>query len=217
MKFIICFMAVFLTATATAQNINVQRRDMKLASQQLMEKQTITNPVVADVDRILDGQATSSSVVTTVTTFLAQPDVCRNVTLTTGGTTADVAAGNVTISGTNIFGQAITENLAVTANLAGSVAGLKAFCTVTSVSIPIQDGAAATYDIGVGDVLGLHRCMNSAGHVVFAVFNNAYEATRPTCVAHATQVENNTCDINGTLDGSKTAEIFFVQNFRCFP
>lgn len=217
MKFIIIFMAVFLTATATAQSLNVQRRDMKLASQQLIEKRTITNPILADTDRILNDQATSDSVANVVTSFLAQPDVCRNVTLTTGGTTASVAAGNVTIAGTNIFGQAITENLAVTADLNGSVAGLKAFCTVTSVSIPIQDGAGATYDIGVGDVLGLHRCMSGAGQVVFAVFNNAYETTRPTCVAHATQVENNTCDINGTLDGAKTVEIFFIQNFRCLP
>jgi hypothetical protein len=118
--------------------------------------------------------------------------VPRNITVTPGGTTADVAAGNITVTGTNFYNEVITEDIAILANASTIVSGAKAFKTVTSVVFPIQDGAGATYTIGVGDVLGLKNCLDSAGDVAWAVFNNAYEGTRPTCVADADEVEKNT-------------------------
>jgi hypothetical protein len=212
------FLFVFMFCmSAFAININVSRQDMKLATQAMIEHQSITTPILADVDRVLNDQATSASVTTTVSTFLAQPDVPRNITITPGGTTADVPAGDIVISGTNFYGKAITESITLTANQSTIASGLKAFKTVTSVVFPIQDGAGATYDVGVGDVLGLKRCMANVGAVAWAVFDGAFEATRPTCVADVDEVEKNTCDINGTLNGSKTVEIYFVQNFRCSP
>jgi hypothetical protein len=219
MKFLTILFTLFtlIGSTAFAVNLRVERRDMKLASQQLIEKQTISGPEVADADQYLDDQASSDSVATTVTSFLAQADVCRNVTVTPGGTTASVPAGDVEVTGTNFFGQVITESITIAENGSSLVSGAKAFCTVTQIVIPVQDGAGATYDIGVGDVLGLKRCMDSAGHVVMAVFDGAYEGTRPTCIADADEIEKNTCDINGTLNGAKDVEIFFIQNFRCLP
>lgn len=211
---IFAILAVF-TTDVFAINLNVQRQDMKLATQVLLEKQTITTPVVADPDRILNDQATSASAITTVTSFLAQPDVCRALSVTPGGTTADVPAGDVTIAGTNIHGESISEAITLTANQSSIANGTKAFCSVTSVVFPIQDGASATYDVGVIDVLGLKRCMPNAGSLVFATFDGAYETTRPTCVADADEVEKNTCDINGTLNGSKDVELYFIQNFQC--
>lgn len=201
---------------ASAYTVPV-RRDLKPASQQMIEKRAIDNAILADVDRVLNDQATSASVTTTVTTFLAQPDVPRAISVTPGGTTADVPAGDVVITGTNIFGETITESITLAANASSVVHGASAFSTVTSILFPIQDGPDATYDIGVNDVLGLHRCMASAGDVIFAVFDNAYEATRPTCVADADEVEKNTCDINGTLDGAKDIKLYFIQNFACLP
>lgn len=192
-------------------------RDLKPATQVMVEYQRIAAPVLADTDRLKVAQASSASVTTSVTTFLAQPDVPRNITITTGGTTDDCAAGNVVVSGTNFFGKSITENVAITANQAGTSSGAKAFKTVSSVVIPIQDGADCTYDVGVGDVLGLKRCMKQAGDVVFAVFDGAYESTRPTCLANASAVESNTCDINGTLNGAKNVDIYFIQNYACLP
>lgn len=193
------------------------RRDLKPASQQMIEKRTITTPVVADADRLLNDQATSASATTTVTSFLADPDVCRAISITPGGTTADVPAGDIDITGTNIFGETITETLTLTANQATIENGVKAFCTVTQIVFPIQDGAAATYDFGVIDVLGLHRCLDATGHIIQATLDGTYEATRPTCVVDADEVEKNTCDINGTLDGTKDVEIFYMQNYRCLP
>lgn len=185
--------------------------------QALMETKSFTTPIVASATRILGATATSSSAITTVTTFANQPDVCRTLSVTPGGTTADVPAGDVVITGLNVFGKTITENITFAANASAAVNGTKAFCSVSSIVFPIQDGAAATYTVGVLDQLGLDRCMANAGHGVFAIFNNAYETTRGTWVADDNEVEKNTYDPTGTLDGAKTVKVFYVQNHGCYP
>lgn len=192
-------------------------RDLKPATQAMLEYQRIATPVVANTTRLKSLTASSSSVTTTISTFSAQPDVPRNITITTGGTTNDCKAANVTVSGKNFYNANITEAIAITDNQAGTSSGLKAFKSVSSVSIPAQDGSGCTYAVGVGDVLGLKSCMKQAGDVAWAVYDGAYETTRPTCVADADEVEKNTCDVNGTLNGSKNIDIYYVQNFACHP
>jgi hypothetical protein len=88
---------------------------------------------------------------------------------------------------------------------------------VSQIVFPAQDGAGATFDVGVLDALGLHRCMDATGHIIQATLDGTYEATRPTCLVDVDEVEKNTCDLDGTLDGAKDVEVFFIQNFRCLP
>jgi hypothetical protein len=211
------FLLVFFGMSLAQAYVVPVYRDLKPASQAMLEYQRIATPVLANTTRLKALTATSATLTTTISTFVAQPDVPRNITVTTGGTTADCKAANVTVSGTNFYGAAISEALAIADNQAGSTSGAKAFKTVTSVSIPAQDGAGCTYSVGVGDVLGLKSCMKQAGDVAWAVFDGAYEATRPTCLADASHVESNTCDINGTLNGSKNVDLYYVQNFACHP
>jgi len=220
MKFLTSFILLaFMFSVSNAFGLSYKRefRDKKLLTQKLIEFQEIDNAVLADVDRLQTAVTTSASVITTVTTFLAQPDVTRNITVTPGGTTADVAAGNVVVTGTNYNDKVITESLAFLANASTATAGLSAFKTVTSVVFPVQDGAAATFTIGVGDVLGLKRCMDS-DHFIQATFDDVFEATRATVVFDADEVEKNTVDINGTLNGAKDIDLMFIQNFAasCF-
>lgn len=210
----IVFVIVFFAMTGAIKRMDL---DLKLPSQVMLELQSIDNAIVADDDRILVDQATSGSVITTVTSFLAQPDVCRAVSVLPGGTTADVPAGGIDFTGTNFFGATITETLTLAANASTLKSGLQAFCSVTSIVFPIQDGAAATYDVGVIDVLGLKRCMDDAGSVAWASFDGAFETTDPTIVANATVIDKNTINPNGTLDGAKDLKVYFVQNFRCKP
>ena len=214
---LLSFVLILVGIDAFALNVQVNRQDVKLPSQAMLEHQTITTPVVADVDRILLAQATTSTGSITVTTFLAQPDVPRTLSITPGGTTADVAASTVTVNGTNIFGKTISEGFAFAANASTATNGTKAFKTVTSIVFPTQDGDAATFNVGVLDALGLKRCMANAGSLAWAAFDGAYESTRPTCTADADEVEKNVCDINGTLNGAKNVELYFVQNFSCMP
>lgn len=216
----ILFLAVFLfTQFAMAGNIKRLFQDVKLPTQKVLEDQTMTTPIVAagHTNYISTTTTTSASVTTTVTTFAHQPDVCRALVITPGSTTADVPTGNVVVTGKNIFGKTITENFAFAANASSATTGSAAFCSVSSIVYPIQDGPGATYTVGVADKLGLKRCMSQAGNGVFATFGGAFETTRGTWAADATHVEKNTYTPNGTLDGSTDVEVFFIQDYQCFP
>lgn len=216
MKFLMIASALLVAGNAQAA-FERRSRDLKLPSQQMVEKQTITNPAAAGTADILSANAgnTSTSAVT-VSTFLAQPDVARNLVLTPGTSTGDVAACNVVINGTNIRGQVIAETFAFTANQSAATTGAKAFKTVTSVVFPAncEDSPfAATWSLGYGEKLGLKSCMAAAGNFFFSTLNGSKEATAPTMVVDSDEVEKNTADFNGTMNGSNDFELFYMQNF----
>jgi len=142
----------------------------------------------------------SASAVTTVTTAITNPPCPRNITITPGGTTADVAACDITITGTNYQDKVITSAITFAANASTIVAGTKAFKTVTSISIPIQDGAAATFAIGFGELIGL-PVMLTEKPLVFALDDGAI-MTAPVIAYDSDEIEKNTIDLNGSLDGS---------------
>lgn len=206
---------------AHALPLEVNRRDLKLPSQAMIERQTFTTPIVATTNRIKTTYAgPASTAAHTLTSFTAQPDVPRNITITPTGTTGDVEACVITVSGTNIFGASISETFTFVADASTVQTGNKAFASVTSVAWPANcesGGFAATWIIGVGSKLGLKRCMANAGDGVFSVFNGAYETTRGTWAVDADEVEKNTFIPNGTMDGAKDVIAHFIQNFGCFP
>ncbi len=217
MKSLVAILA-FFSVSAHAYVVPTYR-DLKPATQVMLERDNIADAALASAAGLKSAFAgATSAAVASTTTFLAQPDVARNITVTPTGTTADVEACVVTVTGTNIKGAVISEALSFLADASTVTAGAKAFKTVTSVSWAADcesGGFAATWSVGWGDVLGLKHCLDSAGDVAWAVFDNAYEATRPTCVADVDEVEKNTCDINGTLNGAKDIKLMYVQNFRC--
>lgn len=161
-------------------------------------------PVAADVDRILTAYTDDGAVANFVTADLdGQPDVCRNITATAGGTAADIGAIQVTITGTDMRDDVITEDLpAFTVNTAGTVQSTKAFKTVTAVSIPAHDGTGATTSIGVGDKLGLPY-KNDRNTVLAAFLNGTKEGTAPTVTSSASVLASNTVDLNSALDGNE--------------
>jgi len=193
-----------------------QGRDIRLPSQHVLESITVepdaaaTNNVLNDNDGDTDGSGA------TVTTFLVAQDVPRALQITPVSTTADVKAGNVTVTGTNIFGETITENFAFLDNASTATTGTKAFKTVTSIAFPAEDSPyTAQWDVGFTDKIGLDHCMNYAGDVAWATADGVYEGTRPTCVADADEVEKNVCDPNTAANGSVDFTFYFIQNFRC--
>lgn len=143
-----------------------------------------------------------------VTTGITSPAVCRNLTATSGGTAGDIAAVQVTVTGTDIEDNVITETLPVfTVNTATTVVGSKAFKTVTSYSVPAMDGTGATVAIGTGAKLGLPVCL-SRDSVDDVYFNGVRETTRPTVAFSSTVVASNTITLNSTLDGSAVSVDF---------
>jgi len=157
---------------------------------------------VASTTGIHAAAATSGTVATDITTGFTQPSVPRNITATAGGTAADIKAVQVIVEGTNMNDEAITETLAAfTVDTAGTVTGAKAFKSVTKVTVPAMDGAAATVAVGFGEVLGLpYKLPHNT--VLHAFRNNTRESTAPTVATSSTALESNTFDLNSALNSS---------------
>lgn len=217
LEFVLFFVLTALTLPAFA-GVHRMDQDIKLPSQQVIEMQTISAPALGTstaVHAAVNNPSTSAALV--VTTGITNPDVPRNITVTTGGTTGDCAAGNVVITGTDIFSKALTENLAITNAQNGTTTGAKAFKTVTSISLPAEQSThSCTFAIGRGSKLGLKRCMDQAGAFFHAALAGVKETTAPTVAASASSISGNTASLNSALNGSDVT-LFFVQNFRCFP
>ena len=154
---------------------------------------------------ITGSTATASQV---ITTNITDPPYPRNIIVTPGGTTTDVKAGNITIAGTNIADNSITEALAFLANATGATTGAKAFKTVTSITVPTQDGGGATFTVTFGNKLGLPY-MFTEKPFLWAKDDGVIEATAPTIVIDSDEVEKNTVELNTAMDGS-VIEIMMV-------
>ena len=218
------FLVLIVMALGLPANASPVRRlfqDVKLPNQAVLEKQTISNPAVAGTADILSAFAgNTAAAAVTRTTFVAQPDVPRNLVITPATSTVDVGGGTIVVTGTDFFNNTITENFFFTDEDSGATTGIKAFKTVTSVLFPanLEKGSfAATWSIGWGEKIGLKRCMNYAGDFVFSTIDGAYEATRATVLADATAVSLTTADFNGTMNGVSDFQAFFIQSVRCFP
>jgi hypothetical protein len=221
-KLYLCFITLLLVF-AVNSFASVQRifQDVKLPSQEVLEHQTFTNIQAAGTTGIISANAgpTSADEIV-ITTGITNPDQPRNLLITPAGTTADVAGCTVAVAGTNIFGVAITEDFVIADNQTTATTGSKAFRTVTSITFPdnCEEGTfAATWDIGQGEKIGLKRCIDQAGDWAWSVVAGAYESTRATVAADADEVEKNTADFDGTMNGANDFDAYFIQNFRCLP
>jgi hypothetical protein len=137
-----------------------------------------------------------------VTTGITNPDVPRNITATSAGTAGDIKAVQVTVTGTDYEGNALTETLPVfTVDSATTVVGSKAFRTVTSYSVPAMDGTGATVAIGTGSKLGLPTKL-AVNTVKAAYLNGTKEGTAPTVTVSSTDVSSNTASLNSALNGN---------------
>ncbi len=158
-----------------------------------------------------EGAVAGTTGVQTITDFSSwskvKPDYPRNIVITPGGTTADVAAMSITVAGKDCDGGAITEDFAFAANAATATTGNKAFAEITSVTIPAQDGAGATFDFGTGAKLGIGRCFEGTPAMIKARAAGSNEATAPTIAYDRDDVESNTISFNTALDGSKDCDV----------
>lgn len=144
-------------------------------------------------------------------------DVPRNVTIAVTHATSIVAM-SVTFDGYDQYGRRITETLAVTATGTSKTAdGKKAFKSLSSVAITsASDATANTLNAGFGDALGLSYRVAPGGFLQ-GVFDGTKEGTQGTFVnadastpSATTGDPRGTYDPNGTLDGAKKVEVYYV-------
>ncbi|HOG46301.1 MAG TPA: hypothetical protein PLJ35_15750 [Anaerolineae bacterium] len=109
--------------------------------------------------------------------------------------------GTLTIVGTDIAGQPLTETIAPAANTTKTT--LNAFKTVESITGAgwARDGAAGSEDtikIGTSEAFGLPDLLTDTAQVVCASLNNVREAVAPTVTVSATVLALNTVDLATT-------------------
>lgn len=177
-----------------------------------LTKISLGTPVVADADRILDDAAAIDSA-GEFTTFLAQPDVPRNITVTGSADSTHV----ILVHGKNTYGELMTEQL--TLDGTNLVSGAKAFAELFQVNVAAGP-AGDTFDMGVGDVLGIpFRC--DEGDLIMALFDGVPDLSDDalgtivnavtTDPATATTGDvRGTYDPNGTLNGSTDVSLLLA-------
>lgn len=167
-----------------------------------VQTRSLGSPAAADTDVIL-AAVTDDGTEQTITEGITNPDVPRCLTATAGGTAGDIAAIQVTITGTDASGATITEDLpAFTENSTGTVVGSKAFATVTEVVIPAHDGTGATTSVGTSEKLGIGQHLGR-NTVLAAFLDGVKEGTAPTVAVSATALSSNTIDLDSSLDGTE--------------
>ena len=100
---------------------------------------TVNDENAADPDRLVTAARPNTDATMAATTFVG--GAARNVTVTTAGTSDN--AKTCTITGTDVFGDAMTEVITSTGS-AETVAGTKLFLTVTAVACSAQYAANIT-------------------------------------------------------------------------
>ena len=104
---------------------------------------TVNDENAADPDRLVTAARPNTDATMAATTFVG--GAARNVTVTTAGTSDN--AKTCTITGTDVFGDAMTEVITSTGS-AETVAGTKLFLTVTAVACSAQYAANITVGSG---------------------------------------------------------------------
>ncbi len=171
-------------------------------------KWSATQAVAADTDGIIDGAEgpngeEAEALILDSGDLIKQPPCARNLTVTIAATTAgDVSGNDIIITGKNLNGDAISETFAVTADTPATITGSKAFASIDTITIPVQDGASVMVDVGWGDKLGIpYKLAHNTICYKNTYLDNVVEATEPTVTVSATVLESNTIDLNSALNG----------------
>ena len=165
-------------------------------------------PLVADPDKVV----VSVDMKVGAYTIAAQPDVPRNITVTSTAVGTADTMGTITVVGTDADGQPLTE---VVAPISGQlVAGAKAFKTVASVTgagwvIDAVEGTKDTIIVGIGTALGMPIVLGAATEVRLGFVGVA--PLVPVVAAGGT-LAGSTVDLSaGTYNGTKRVLVTLVE------
>lgn len=100
------------------------------------------------------GAATSASPTTRTPSFTTPKSLPRTISVTSTSSAASYTTGNIVITGTDVFGNTITETLNLTATGGGeTVKGKLGFVTVTQIDIPAMGNTSGNLSFGYADVM----------------------------------------------------------------
>lgn len=168
-------------------------------------RQTWAAPAAAGAASVL--AATNSNLV--ITAGITNPDFPRLLSIVSAGSGHN-AAGTVTLNGTDIRGNVISETLTLNGNT--TVNSTKAFATVTSVDMTAVTGNDAnnTVSVGIGAKLGLNR-IAPADTVLSGDADGTKEATVPVITNNSTDISKNVVSFTTAPNGSHNLGVNFVS------
>lgn len=143
----------------------------------------------------LTAGASVKAVVNAAGSTVYQLDVPRAVSITIG--TGTISATNITVSGFDIYGQAMSEVISTGTTQSTTVNGKKAFFQVSSVAVAGNPGG--TVAVGTTDIIGLPVRVTDAGYLARVGWNNTLAEDAGTFAAAATATATTTTgDVRGT-------------------
>ena len=144
-----------------------------------------------------------TSTTTAAGTTVLQLDVPRVVTVTTGA--GSPTTRNVTVSGFDIYGQAMSEVIATGTVASTTTAGKKAFHQISSATI--SGSPVVTVSVGTGDVFGSPIRFTNRGYLARVGWDNTLaEDAATVAVAVTTTATTTTGDVRGTVAPSSAAD-----------
>lgn len=182
---------------------------------------------VPDADYFLLDQATSASATTLVTSFLNNPNKdSPNVFLVRidpGGTTADVPAGDVVVTGwawddtaRNFIEKSV--NVTFLANATDPIDTAVPFKRITSILFPIQDGASATYTVGISPLVDFRFGINGTTALALSsirvVYSDAAAAAEPVTFVLDSGQDSTFDMLLASIDMQAESATVFVHDFQ---
>jgi hypothetical protein len=151
-------------------------------------------PAAAGALTLTAGTSVKSVVLNNGATAL-QLDVPRAVSVTTGA--GSPTTRNLTVSGFDYYGQAMSEVIASSGSASTAVNGKKAFYIITGITV--SGGTVVAITVGTTDIIGLPVRVFDAGYVINVKYDNTLAADAGTFVAAATATATTTTgDVRGT-------------------
>jgi hypothetical protein len=143
------------------------------------------------------------SVVTVSGTTVLQLDCPRALSIVSG--TGTLTDRNVTITGFDYYGQAMSEVIATGTVQSTTVAGKKAFYQISGATI--SGALGATIAVGTNDVLGIPVRVTDGGYICHVGWNGSFALDTGAFVAAATATATTTTgDVRGTFDPSSASD-----------
>lgn len=160
-------------------------------------------PALASTSAVHGAITLPASGTTTVTTSITNPDVARQITVTGSG--AGVT-GTLSLTGTDIAGAALTEDLAL--NGTSTVISTKAFATITSIVVPARSTGGETVIVGTGAKVGFPVAIPQTTRVLAKNFDGSTDAGTVTAGATAAL---SVYAAAGTFNAAKILELIYVN------
>ena len=172
--------AILLNYTTIAGGVVTDVVDKRDFIMQRVISQHFQDLLAADADGVHAAIA-GNGAIQNIDSAITNPDYARNASITV--TNNDTPSGNVTITGL-VRGKSDTDVIAI--NVGGITYGVKAFDTVTKITLPATVSASDTVTVGFSDKIGLDNPIVVVGDVFKKKVNNEDKTSELSTKVNAT-------------------------------